>query len=78
MLVATLQPMTNLIPNFYDEMDLIDDSSMPLPPLDDDDGGDEIDFQENSRKSTVTYSREVDSKASDYSGYSGGTSGKVL
>ena len=60
--------MTDLIPNFYDDMDDIDDNSMPLPPLDDeddefdDDYGD--DFLENDRKSTVIYSRELDSKSS--------------
>lgn len=34
-----LQHVTTIIPDFYDDMDLIDDSSMPLPPfdLDDDD-----------------------------------------
>lgn len=31
--------MTSIIPNFYDDMDLIDDSSMPLPPFDFDDEG---------------------------------------
>ena len=71
--------MTDLIPNFYDDMDDIDDNSMPLPPLDDeddefdDDYGD--DFLENDRKSTVIYSRELDSKSSNYSG---GSSGKLV
>ena len=64
------QQMVDLIPNFYDDMDDIDDS-MPLPPFDDDDD-DEYDddgfFLEKERKSTVIYSRELDSKASDYSG----------
>ena len=72
--------MTDLIPNFYDEMDDIDDSSMPLPPFDDeddefaddydDDDDDDDDFVEKDRKSTVIYSRELDSKASNYSGKS--------
>lgn len=71
--------MTDLIPNFYDDMDDIDDNSMPLPPLDDED--DEFDddygdgFLENDRKSTVIYSRELDSKSSNYSG---GSSGKLV
>ncbi|KAJ8020314.1 PAS domain-containing serine/threonine-protein kinase [Holothuria leucospilota] len=30
------QPITELIPNFYDHLDIIDDSSMPLPPFEDD------------------------------------------
>lgn len=65
--------MTDLIPNFYDDMDDIDDNSMPLPPFDDEDDDDEFgddyndDFLENNRKSTVIYSRELDSKASNYS-----------
>ena len=62
--------MVDLIPNFYDDMDDIDDSSMPLPPFDDED--DEFDdddfFLEKDRKTTVIYSRELDSKASNYSG----------
>jgi len=75
--------MTDLIPNFYDDMDDIDDNSMPLPPFDDED--DEFDCEcdcesddgllENNRKSTVIYSRELDSKSSNYSG---GSSGKLV
>ncbi|XP_071854888.1 PAS domain-containing serine/threonine-protein kinase-like isoform X2 [Apostichopus japonicus] len=38
------QPITELIPNFYDHLDIIDDSSMPLPPLDDEDETDEDDL----------------------------------
>nr|XP_006812502.1 PREDICTED: PAS domain-containing serine/threonine-protein kinase-like [Saccoglossus kowalevskii] len=30
------KPITLLIPEFYDHVDMIDDSSMPLPPFDDD------------------------------------------
>ena len=57
-----LQHITKLIPNFYDDMDLIDDNSMPLPPLDDEDN-----FTDDNQKSTVVYSREVDSRSSNYS-----------
>ena len=62
--------MVDLIPNFYDDMDDIDDSSMPLPPFDDEDDEfiDDDFFLEKDRKSTVIYSRELDSKASNYSG----------
>lgn len=65
-----VQQMVDLIPNFYDDMDDIDDSSMPLPPFDDeDDEFDDDDFiPEKERKSTVIYSRELDSKASNFSG----------
>ncbi|XP_077990691.1 PAS domain-containing serine/threonine-protein kinase-like [Glandiceps talaboti] len=31
------QPITMLMPEFYEDLDMIDDSSMPLPPFDDDD-----------------------------------------
>ncbi|KAL9963207.1 hypothetical protein ACROYT_G032385 [Oculina patagonica] len=73
--------MTDLIPNFYDDMDDIDDNSMPLPPFDDEDDEfeddyDDDDFLENDRKSTVIYSRELDSKASNYS--AGSLDGKNL
>ena len=76
--------MTDLIPNFYDDMDDIDDSSMPLPPFDDEDDefaddygddDDDDDFVEKDRKSTVIYSRELDSKASNYSG---GSLGEII
>ena len=63
--------MVDLIPNFYDDMDDIDDNSMPLPPFDDEDDEFDVDndyFMEKERKSTVIYSRELDSKASNYSG----------
>ena len=43
-------------------MDLIDDNSMPLPPLDDEDN-----FTDDNQKSTVVYSHEVDSRSSNYS-----------
>ena len=51
-------------------MDDVDDNSMPLPPFDDED--DEIDDDDdfcvaNERKSTVIYSRELDSKGSNVS-----------
>ena len=64
--------MVDLIPNFFDDMDDIDDSSMPLPPFDDeddefDDDDDDDCFVEKERKSTVIYTRELDSKASNYS-----------
>lgn len=66
---SNLQQIVDVIPNFYDDMDDIDDSSMPLPPFDDED--DEIDDDDfcvaNERKSTVIYSRELDSKASNVS-----------
>ena len=71
--------MTDLIPNFYDDMDDIDDNSMPLPPFDDEDDEFDDDYDdgllENDRKSTVIYSRELDSKSSNYSG---GSSGKLV
>lgn len=69
-----LQPITQLVPAFYDHMDLVDDSSMPFPPLDDDDDEGEIissrlsgmvtgrDF--TPKESAVIYSREIDSRAS--------------
>ena len=50
-------------------MDDVDDNSMPLPPFDDED--DEIDDDDfcvaNERKSTVIFSRELDSKGSNIS-----------
>lgn len=72
--------MTDLIPNFYDDMDDIDDSSMPLPPFDDEDDEFDDDYDDQfieskDRKSTVIYSRELDSKASNYSG---GSLGKLF
>lgn len=42
------QPITELIPNFYDHLDVIDDSSMPLPPLDDDDDEEENETDEDN------------------------------
>ncbi|XP_044184545.1 PAS domain-containing serine/threonine-protein kinase-like isoform X1 [Acropora millepora] len=61
--------IVDVIPNFYDDMDDVDDNSMPLPPFDDED--DEIDDDDfcvaNERKSTVIYSRELDSKGSNVS-----------
>jgi len=71
--------MTDLIPNFYDDMDDIDDNSMPLPPFDDEDDEFDDDYDDglldNDRKSTVIYSRELDSKSSNYSR---GSSGKLI
>lgn len=71
--------MTDLIPNFYDNMDDIDDNSMPLPPFDDEDDEFDDDYDDglldNDQKSTVIYSRELDSKSSNYSG---GSSGKLV
>lgn len=73
--------MTDLIPNFYDDMDDLDDNSMPLPPLDDEDYEFDDDYDDGllesllDRKSTVIYSRELDSKSSNYSG---GSSGKLV
>ena len=32
-----LQDITLLIPEFYDDLDMIDTDSMPLPPIDDED-----------------------------------------
>ena len=67
--------MVDLIPNFYDDMDDIDDNSMPLPPFDDEDDyfdDDGFFVERPERKSTVIYSRELDSKASDYSGANSG------
>ena len=32
-----LQHITYLLPEFYEHLDVIDDGSMPLPPLDDED-----------------------------------------
>ena len=68
--------MTDVIPNFYDDMDDIDDNSLPLPPFDDEDDEFDDDYDdgllENDRKSTVIYSRELDSKSSNYSGGSSG------
>ena len=59
-------------------MDDVDDNSMPLPPFDDEDDEFDDDYDdrlfENDRKSTVIYSRELDSKSSNYSG---GSSGKL-
>ncbi|XP_015780181.1 PREDICTED: PAS domain-containing serine/threonine-protein kinase-like [Acropora digitifera] len=61
--------IVDVIPNFYDDMDDVDDNSMPLPPFDDED--DEIDDDDfcvaNERKSTVIYSWELDSKGSNVS-----------
>ena len=65
-------------------MEDVDDNSMPLPPFDDED--DEFDYDDDDdddndedgyrdskeRKSTVVYTRELDSKASNYSGGSRG------
>ena len=65
-------------------MEDVDDNSMPLPPFDDED--DEFDYDDDDdddndedgyrdskeRKSTVVYTRELDSKASNYSGESRG------
>ena len=50
-------------------MDDIDDNSMPLPPFDDEDDefGDDQFCMEKDPKSTVIYSRELDSKASNFS-----------
>ena len=31
-----LQHITSIVPDFYEHLDMLDDSSMPLPPLDDD------------------------------------------
>lgn len=61
--------IVDLIPNFYDDMDDIDDNSMPLPPFDDEDDefGDDQFCMEKDPKSTVIYSRELDSKASNFS-----------
>ena len=60
-------------------MDDVDDNSMPLPPFDDEDDEFDDDYDdgllENDRKSTVIYSRELDSKSSNYSG---GSSGKLV
>lgn len=67
-----LQPITHLVPAFYDYMELVDDGSMPFPPLDEDD-----DLEISSRLSgagtgraftpketAIIYSREIDSQAS--------------
>ncbi|XP_022800681.1 uncharacterized protein LOC111338444 [Stylophora pistillata] len=76
--------VTDLIPNFYDDMEDVDDNSMPLPPFDDEDDEFDYDYDDDEwgfrdskdRKSTVVYSRELDSKASNYSG--GSPEGKNL
>lgn len=62
-------------------MEDVDDNSMPLPPFDDEDDEFDYDYDDNDedsyrdskeRKSTVVYTRELDSKASNYSGGSRG------
>lgn len=65
-------------------MEDVDDNSMPLPPFDDEDDEFDYDYDDNDevgyrdskeRKSTVVYTRELDSKASNYSG---GSRGKLF
>lgn len=65
-------------------MEDVDDNSMPLPPFDDEDDEFDHDYDDNDedgyrdskeRKSTVVYTRELDSKASNYSG---GSRGKLF
>ena len=69
------QPITHLIPAFYDHMELVDDNSMPFPPMDEDD---EVEaFSRFSpaetgrtfipQETSVIYSREIDSQASSKS-----------
>ena len=62
-------------------MEDVDNNSMPLPPFDDEDDEFDYDYDDNDedgyrdskeRKSTVVYTRELDSKASNYSGGSRG------
>ena len=62
-------------------MEDVDDNSMPLPPFDDEDDEFDYDYDDHDeggyrdskeRKSTVVYTRELDSKASNYSGESRG------
>ena len=73
--VSILQPITHLVPEFYDNMDLVDDSSMPFPPLDDDDdleissrlSGVETGRAFTPKETAVIYSREIDSQASNKS-----------
>ncbi|XP_046864972.1 PAS domain-containing serine/threonine-protein kinase-like isoform X2 [Xenia sp. Carnegie-2017] len=65
------KPITELVPAFYDHMDLIDDSSMPFPPIDEDDDVEitsrlsrgESGRVLTSKRSAVIYSREIDSPA---------------
>ena len=65
-------------------MEDVDDNSMPLPPFDDEDDEFDYNYDDNDedgyrdskeRKSTVVYTRELDSKASNYSG---GSRGKLF
>lgn len=69
------QPITHLVPAFYDHMDLVDDSSMPFPPLDEDDdveicsrlSGVNTGRTFTPKETAVIYSREIDSQASSTS-----------
>ncbi|XP_071958896.1 PAS domain-containing serine/threonine-protein kinase-like isoform X2 [Antedon mediterranea] len=52
--------ITNLIPEFFDHLDIIDDSSMPLPPFDDDDPGGGVVFHPTSSRAHSRQSRQDD------------------
>ena len=74
-MISVPQPITQLVPAFYDHMDLVDDSSMPFPPLDEDDdidvcsrlSGVETGRAFTPKETAVIYSREIDSQASNKS-----------